>query len=95
MIQPRPSFLLATDLRPSFLPALHIKYFIFRKHIIPGGYDLSAYDSIKLLPVGIAGISACCFGVGGAVVGMAEIWYIGPVGGLFGEYGGDLGFELA
>lgn len=33
----------------------------------------------------------------GAVLGMAQVWYIGPVGKLIGNpsYGGDVGFELA
>jgi purine-cytosine permease-like protein len=37
------------------------------------------------------------FAVVGAVLGMAQQWYIGPIGRLIGNpsYGGDLGFELA
>ncbi|KAK4685105.1 hypothetical protein P7C73_g5056, partial [Tremellales sp. Uapishka_1] len=71
------------------------EHFIFRKHVIPGGYDLNVYDTISQLPVGIAGIIACCAGVGAAVVGMAQVWYIGPLGAVFGTYGGDLGFEMS
>ncbi|KAH8119369.1 permease for cytosine/purines uracil thiamine allantoin [Phellopilus nigrolimitatus] len=41
------------------------------------------------------GIFAGCCGVAGAVVGMAEVWYVGPIGAKIGEFGGDLGFELA
>ena len=26
---------------------------------------------------------------------MAQVWYIGPLGGVFGEFGGDLGFEMS
>lgn len=40
---------------------------------------------------------AFCFGVMGAVLGMAQVWFIGPIGkrtGLPG-YGGDVGFPLA
>lgn len=40
----------------------------------------------------MAGILAGCFGVAGAVVGMSEVWYIGPLGM---DAGADLGFELA
>lgn len=46
------------------------------------------------LPLGAAGIFAGCCGVAGAVVGMAQVWYIGPIGGKLGPFGGDLGFEV-
>ncbi|WVQ98391.1 hypothetical protein IAU59_005514 [Kwoniella sp. CBS 9459] len=59
------------------------------------GYDLAVYDKPRQLPIGAAGIFACCCGAGAAVIGMAQVWYIGPVGKLFGEYGGDLGFEMS
>jgi purine-cytosine permease-like protein len=71
------------------------EHYIFRRHVIPGGYDLTVYDSLKRLPVGIAGIIACICGAGMAVVAMAQVWYIGPLGHVFGEYGGDLGFEMS
>ncbi|KZP24133.1 hypothetical protein FIBSPDRAFT_822521 [Athelia psychrophila] len=73
------------------------EHFLFRR---PGGrlggYNLEDYDTPSKLPLGIAGIFAGCCGVAGAVVGMAEVWYIGPIGALAGaEFGADLGFELA
>ncbi|KAJ7134817.1 permease for cytosine/purines, uracil, thiamine, allantoin-domain-containing protein [Mycena epipterygia] len=61
-----------------------------------GGYNLDDWDTPSRLPLGIAGILAACFGVAGAVVGMAEVWYIGPIGVKAGAaFGADLGFELA
>ncbi|KAG9309077.1 adaptin N terminal region-domain-containing protein [Chiua virens] len=46
--------------------------------------------------MGVAGMSACCFGIVGAVVGMSQVWYVGPIGKLAGAASGaDLGFELA
>jgi hypothetical protein len=35
--------------------------------------------------------------VTGAVLGMSQVWYIGPIGKQIGDpkYGGDIGFELA
>ncbi|KAJ7581387.1 cytosine-purine permease [Mycena floridula] len=73
------------------------EHFIFRR---PGGalggYNLEDYDSPKRLPMGIAGLLAAGFGVAGAITGMAEVWYTGPIGVLAGtEFGADLGFELA
>ena len=47
------------------------------------------------MPLGVAGILAGCCGVAGAVVGMSEVWYTGPLGKLAGaEFGADLGFEV-
>ncbi|PBP22429.1 purine-cytosine permease [Diplocarpon rosae] len=61
-----------------------------------GGYDPSIYMDAKLLPPGIAAVVAFLFGVMGAVLGMAQVWFIGPIGKLCGTaYGGDVGFELA
>ncbi len=52
-------------------------------------------DASKL-PPGIAAVAAFCFGVMGAVLGMAQVWFTGPIGKLCGtDYGGDVGFELA
>lgn len=40
---------------------------------------------------------AFCFGVFGAVMGMSQVWFLGPIGKLIGNpmFGGDIGFELA
>ncbi|KAF8191258.1 permease for cytosine/purines, uracil, thiamine, allantoin-domain-containing protein [Pholiota molesta] len=73
------------------------EHFIFRrKGGRLGGYNFDDWDTPSKLPMGIAGILAGCFGVAGAVVGMAELWYIGPLGKMAGGlFGTDLGFELA
>ena len=43
-----------------------------------------------------AALGAFCFGVAGAVIGMAQVWWLGPVGKrIGGAFGGDVGFELA
>ncbi|KAJ7816974.1 permease for cytosine/purines, uracil, thiamine, allantoin-domain-containing protein [Mycena olivaceomarginata] len=80
-----------------FIVIVAEEHFIFRR---PGGrlggYNLDDWDTPSRLPLGIAGVLAGCFGVAGAVVGMAEVWYIGPIGVKAGaEFGADLGFELA
>lgn len=47
------------------------------------------------MPIGIANLLANGFGVAGAVVGMAEVWYTGPLGKKAGGmFGTDLGFEV-
>ncbi|KAF8555380.1 hypothetical protein OG21DRAFT_1507789 [Imleria badia] len=61
-----------------------------------GGYNLADWDNPSKLPIGIAGLLASCFGIAGAVVGMSQVWYTGPIGKMAGAtYGADLGFELA
>ncbi|KAJ6471194.1 cytosine-purine permease [Mycena vulgaris] len=80
-----------------FIVIVAEEHFFFRR---PGGrlggYNLNDWDTPSRLPLGIAGVLAGCFGVAGAVVGMAEVWYIGPLGVKAGaEFGADLGFELA
>ncbi|KAF8513337.1 permease for cytosine/purines, uracil, thiamine, allantoin-domain-containing protein [Hysterangium stoloniferum] len=72
------------------------EHIIFRRPNGPlGGYDVRVYDSPKLLPVGLAAIFASCCGIAGAIVAMAQVWYIGPVAATLGPFGGDMGFEFA
>jgi len=59
------------------------------------GYDISIFEKPSLLPPGFAAMLAFCVGVAGAVVGMDQSWYIGPLAKKIGEFGGDIGFELA
>ncbi|ESZ93640.1 putative Purine-cytosine permease fcyB [Sclerotinia borealis F-4128] len=60
------------------------------------GYRPENYMDASRLPPGIAAMVAFLFGVMGAVLGMAQVWFTGPIGKLCGmEYGGDVGFELA
>ncbi|CAG8980541.1 hypothetical protein HYALB_00002538 [Hymenoscyphus albidus] len=61
-----------------------------------GGYEPANYLEPSKLPPGIAAIAAFCFGAMGAILGMAQVWFTGPIGKLCGaEFGGDIGFELA
>ncbi|KKY14361.1 putative purine-cytosine permease [Phaeomoniella chlamydospora] len=71
------------------------EHFIFRHGFT--GYIASQYDQPSKLPPGIAALAAFCFGVFGAIMGMSQTWFLGPVGQLIGDpaYGGDIGFELA
>lgn len=82
---------LTADWVAFFIVVVAEEHFIFRRRT---GYDLKAYNSLKRLPVGAAGIFACCCGTAMAVVSMAQVWYIGPLGAVFGPFGSDLGFEM-
>ncbi|PSR94537.1 purine-cytosine permease FCY21 [Coniella lustricola] len=60
------------------------------------GYDVHDHDDPDRLPPGMAAVSAFVVGVVGAVLGMAQSWWTGPVGRQAGgEAGGDVGFEMA
>ncbi|KAI9823251.1 MAG: hypothetical protein M1826_000194 [Phylliscum demangeonii] len=71
------------------------EHFVFKKGFV--GYDLQIYDQPSRLPPGFAASLAFCFGVFGAVMGLAQQWYVGPVAKRIGlpALGGDVGFELA
>lgn len=70
------------------------EHFIYNK----GNFARYDYENIHLktsYPVGIAGVFGFCCGVAGAVVGMDQVWYAGPLAKKIGQFGGDIGFELA
>lgn len=71
------------------------EHWVFKRGM--SGYVLANHDKPGKLPPGFAAVVACCFGIVGAVMGLAQEWYIGPIGKKVGlpETGGDLGFELA
>ncbi|RDL42527.1 Uncharacterized protein BP5553_02506 [Venustampulla echinocandica] len=59
------------------------------------GYRPQDYEDASKLPPGFAAILAFCIGAMGAVLGMAQVWFTGPIGKLCGgDFGGDVGFEL-
>ena len=70
------------------------EHFIFRRSY--ESYDLTAYGDRKRLPIGLAAFAAGLFGWAGAVVGMSQSWFIGPIGNAnMGLFGGDVGWLLA
>lgn len=82
-----------SDWTAFFIVIIAEEHFIFRRKNGPlGGYNLDDYDTPSKLPVGVAGILAGCFGVAGAVIGMSQPVYTGPLGGMVGA---EIGFELA
>lgn len=56
---------------------------------------MHAWNNPELLPIGWAAACALVMGVVGAVLGMAQVWFIGPIAAQFGVYGADIGSELA
>jgi purine-cytosine permease-like protein len=77
------------------------QYFVilFSEHVIFrranfANYDLDAYNDKSRLPLGIAAATAFAIGIVAWVMGMVETWYVGPLGGLIGDAGGDIANEV-
>ncbi|KAL9091087.1 MAG: hypothetical protein Q9165_005014 [Trypethelium subeluteriae] len=70
------------------------EHFVFKRGF--SGYIPAHYDQPSKLPPSIAAITAFCCGVAGMVVGMSQVWWVGPIAQHAGAppYGGDVGFEL-
>ena len=60
---------------------------IFRRRT---GYDWTVWNQQSKLPVGIAALIAFLIGWAGAILCMAQVWYIGPIARQVGEYGADV-----
>ncbi|KAI9844646.1 MAG: purine-cytosine permease [Thelocarpon superellum] len=71
------------------------EHFVFKRGYL--GYAPEIYNQPGKLPPGIAAITAFCFGILGAVMGLSQPWFVGPIGKKIGnpQHGGDIGFELA
>ncbi|KAL0256231.1 Vitamin B6 transporter [Diplodia seriata] len=54
-------------------------------------WDWARWDEKKHLPLGIAALVAFLVGWAGAVLSMAQVWYIGPIAATVGDYGADMG----
>ncbi|ORZ03536.1 permease for cytosine/purines uracil thiamine allantoin [Syncephalastrum racemosum] len=70
---------------------LILEHNVFRR----GVYPVESWNSAKELPVGVAAVSGIVVGFGGALLGMNQSWFVGPISKRIGQYGGDVGFELA
>ncbi|KAJ4291041.1 Vitamin B6 transporter [Kalmusia sp. IMI 367209] len=64
--------------------------FLFRK----GNFNWEIWDRKDLLPHGCAAFFAFLVGWAGAILGMYQTWYTGPIGGLIGD-GADIGLPIA
>jgi NCS1 nucleoside transporter family len=77
----------------SFFVILFTEHYLFRKGDY-ARYDLDAWNTLRYMPIGFAGIFAFGMGVAGWILGMSETWYTGVIARLIGE-GGDIGNELS
>ncbi len=67
------------------------EHLIFRRN---RGFNWSAWEDKTYLPVGAAALTAFLVGWAGAIIGMSQVWYIGPVARLVGGIGADVGIWL-
>ena len=56
-------------------------------------YKWEDWDKQDRLPLGLAALVAFLVGWAGAILCMAQVWYIGPIAKLVGEYGADVSFS--
>ncbi|KAF2726653.1 purine-cytosine permease FCY21 [Polyplosphaeria fusca] len=64
------------------------EHFIFRRK---RGFNWANWNEQSKLPIGIAALVAFLVGWVGAILCMAQVWYIGPIAKLVGEFGADMG----
>lgn len=57
------------------------------------GYDWSRWEDREYQPLGLAALASFLIGWAGAVLGMAQVWYTGPIAKL--ADGGDVGLWIA
>ena len=74
-----------------FISIVLEEHMIFRR---TRGFDWSSWENQKYLPVGAAALTAFLIGWAGAIIGMSQVWYVGPVAKLVGGDGADVGIWL-
>ena len=79
-----------TDTSKIWVAILLEEHLLFRSRRKPS-YDWNAWNTQSKLPIGIAALIAFLVGWAGAILCMAQVWYIGPIARLVGAYGADMG----
>lgn len=74
-----------------FIAIVLEEHLIFRQNRV---FDWSAWEDQKYLPIGAAALTAFFIGWAGAIIGMFQVWYIGPVATLVSGGGADIGIWL-
>ncbi|KIK56243.1 hypothetical protein GYMLUDRAFT_47261 [Collybiopsis luxurians FD-317 M1] len=91
------TFLVVLSYWLAIFSAILIEEHLIFRHGKWSNYIPDDFNNWRKLPLGVASFLALGCGVAGAVLGMAQVWYVGIIGRLIGdpEFGGDIGFELA
>ncbi|KAG8533861.1 uncharacterized protein KY384_001602 [Bacidia gigantensis] len=77
-----------------WLTIIIIEHLVFHK-LKGKGFDWTAWEDKARLPIGAAALFSWLVGWAGAIIGMEQVWYQGPVALKVGNYGGDIGEWLA
>lgn len=72
---------------------LLLEHIVFRRN--GKTYNLEDWNNRKKLPIGLAAVASVIIGFGFAMIGMNQDLLVGPLAKKIGDYGGDIGFELA
>ena len=76
-----------------FVTIMLIEHVYFRRN---KGFDWTKWENKKYLPVGGAALISFLVGWAGAIIGMYQIWYAGPIAKrVGGGYGADIGNWIA
>lgn len=67
-----------------------VEYVVFNRM---KGFEWEKWEDKSYLPVGVAALTAFLIGWAGAILGMYQAWYVGPLAEKVG--GSDIGFWLA
>lgn len=57
------------------------------------GFLWNTWNKQSALPLGLAALVAFLVGWAGAILCMAQVWYVGPIAHLVGDYGADVSFQ--
>lgn len=60
---------------------------IFRKNV----YNWDDWNDPKKLPIGLAALASFLIGWVGAILSMDQVYFVGPISKLVGDYGADMG----
>ncbi|KEF56528.1 uncharacterized protein A1O9_06715 [Exophiala aquamarina CBS 119918] len=71
--------------------AILLEEFLIFRRAKTISYDWYIWNDRQKLPMGLAALIAFLVGWAGAILCMAQVWYIGPIAALVGEYGADMG----
>ena len=66
------------------------EFLIFR---FRSGFNWAAWRDPSKLPIGIASFAAFVVGWVGAILCMAQVWYVGPIARLVSAYGADVSYS--
>jgi purine-cytosine permease-like protein len=70
---------------------------VFEEHVLfkwNTGFEWDAWEDKSRLPIGIAALISFLIGWVGAIIGMDQVYFVGPVAKMTGEFGADMGIWL-